>query len=124
MSVAADVFKGLGLDALLEFHGVAVTYTPKGGSGKSFTAVWTGQDARLESRSDGTWKVFEGLLTVVLSSDDAVGVENPGTGDTVLVGGETFTVIDEQGHDDVLGVAALRCERSVLVEVEREGSRL
>lgn len=124
MSEAADVFKGVGLDALLAYHGEAVTYTPKGGSGRSFLAIWTGRDARLEPRADGVRKVFEGLLTVVLSSDETVGVGDPGTGDTVLVGGETFTVIEDQGRDDVLGVAALRCERSVLVEVEREGSRL
>ena len=92
-------------EKILAEFGESVTYTPKGGQGKSITASLSPPDTEIGDDDMGSTQIKFRTITVPLAD-----VAAPAIDDTVTAGGETWvvTAIDNISS----GVAELQCRFS------------
>jgi len=77
----------------LQDFGAAMMYTPDGGEAVSLTGLKYGESATDEEQTDGVHKVQRASLLITRDADsDVGGVADPDTGDTVVIGEDTWTV--------------------------------
>lgn len=108
MSQHGTAISAYALVDLIEYQGQTITYTPKGGSAVSRSAIWSPNIATHESDEGGQYVRHTGNLTIAL--DATTGVASPAHRDKVTIEGRVYTVEGTDLKSSDKGFAVLQLE--------------
>ena len=109
-------------DDLFDLYGQVITYTPKGGSPVSRTAILGTK--QIDDEPDELGRVKRTICDLTISLDPDIGVAEPEPGDTVTIGGVVWQVDSITEQTGTTSVLNIRTDTDVRKHSETQYKRI